>query len=300
MLIHLKTEDNYKKVEELFNQIREESKPKIVSWGELKKLGETHLLNTFHSSINYGKSLAKYADSEPWVEEPLDSINHKKSIEEGRQPTKNFHARLENSIDNVFFHASKCRWLIDEWKENGWYSYPQACVQPNGQLWFHPGSIRQYALHAGHMDSQNIVLWDCWIEKELMPHKPIITFEQWRNIFTVDRSQWIDAVGFPDESGTQKLSMSHMPILEWHVDEDRPKYYETAYRIQKEMFNFKKPKLIGECEDSVKDCFEDNTECLEIHMKEGIFYEPMFLSLFSWPFDKKEWECREFFIRKTF
>ena len=80
MLIHLKTEDNYKKVEELFNQIREESKPRIVSWGELKKLGETHLLNTFHSSINYGKSLAKYADSEPWVEEPLDSINHKTKI----------------------------------------------------------------------------------------------------------------------------------------------------------------------------------------------------------------------------
>lgn len=300
MLIHLKTEDNYKKVEEFFNQIQQECKPRIVSWGELKTLGDLHLENTFRVTKDYGKYLCKHADSEPWTLElsKVDDENHKKSIAEGRQPTALFNKRLENSVDNHFFHASKCRYLIDEWKENGWYSYPQACVKPDGQLWFHPGSIRQYALHAGHMDSQNIVLWDCWHLKQLMPHKPIITFEQWKEIFSVDRNQWVEVKGFPDIEGAE--SFSKMPMLEWHVDEDRPKYYETAYRIQKELFNFKKPKLIGECEDSIKDCFEDNTECLEIHMKHGIFYEGMFPTVFSWPFEKKEWECREFFIRKTF
>jgi len=304
MLIHLKTEENYSKVEKLFNQIRKTSKPKIVTWKDIR-FDIPNVYEDMRASGNgYAEGLMQFSNSKPWY--PMGQEAFMKSIEDGIQPlalTHDDRIRLGDSGDNRFFHASKLRWLIDEWKENGWYSYPQACVQPNGKLWFHPGMIRQFAMLYGEMYKQKIVLWDCWDNKEFFPNIPILEFEEYRNIFSVKRSQWIDTKGM---DGTSMQHFGAKPILEWHVDEDRPNFYLTARRYQEEIFNYKKPKIYGKIGDGkYAPCFEweddNHNQCLEIHMKEGITFDKSSLKyIFQIPFEDKEWECEEFFIRKTF
>ena len=303
MLIHLKEPEHYLKVEKIFNDIRRESKPKLVTWKQITELPTTHWKNTKVGGAGYAQALMQFANSEPWS--PMGQEEYMQSIKDGKQPfalSQDMRVRLENSGDNRFFHGAKCRWLIDEWKENGWYSYPQACVTKRGTLWFHPGAIRQYALAVGEMYEQEIVLWDCWDSKELFPDTPILEFPEYRNIFSVKRNQWVDTKGY-DSEGMQHFGAK--PILEWHVDEDRPNFYLTARRYQEEIFNYKKPKLYGDPDTyEYVECFAEghkHYECLEIHMKHGkTFGRNQANQIFKIPFEDKEWECDDFFIRKTF
>jgi hypothetical protein len=302
MLMHLKSEENYLQVEKIFNDLRRESKPRIVTWKQITELPIAHWENTKLGGAGYAQALLKYANSEPWY--PVGQKEFMQSIEDGITPLDlgfDARVRLESSKDNRFFHGSKCRFLIDEWKENGWYSYPQATVTKKGTLWFHPGAIRQYALAVGDMYEQKVIVWDCWDGKELFPNEPIISFPEFRNIFTVKRNQWVQTKGF-DSSDPQNFGAK--PSIEWHVDEDRPNYYLTARRYQEEIFNFKKAKLFGEMVDpNYKQYFAEGEHhaCLEIHMKEGKkFGHSSTKYIFHIPFEDKEWECEEFFIRKTF
>jgi hypothetical protein len=105
------------------------------------------------------------------------------------------------------------------------------------------------------------------------------------------------------EHGSLKGGFTEEPLLEWHVDEDRPNYYKTAQRIQSEIFNFKKPRLFGVAEtNKIEEAFSmDNTECLNIHMKNNeIFLLEDFKHIFNIPYEEKIWECDKFKVIKTF
>lgn len=284
-LIHLEKQSDYDKIETIFNEIRLKSKPKLMTFGDVLDAPKKYW-NSIATNLNmYGKGLCQYADLEPWK---IDS--HEENMK-----------RLEGTGDNAFFHASKCRYLVETWREEGWYSCPQGVVRPTGDIFFHPGSIRQYAMFLGDMREQEIFLWDCE-ETEVFPEHEIIDYETWKSKFKVDRPQWIDIKGMP-EYGSLKGGFTEKPLLEWHVDEDRPHFYGMAIRIQSEIFNFKKPRLFGVAETNrIEEAFSmDNTECLNIHMKnDEIFEYADFKHIFNIPFEEKIWECDKFKVIKTF
>ena len=284
-LIMLEKQSDYDKIETIFNEIRLKSKPKLMTFGDVLDLPEKHWKSIVNNMYQYGRGMCNYADLEPW------------KVDTNEKNMK----RLESSGDNAFFHASKCRYLVDTWKEEGWYSCPQGVVRVTEDIFFHPGSIRQYAMVLGDMREQEIFLWDCG-ETELFPEHEIIDYETWKDKFKVDRPQWIDIRGMP-EHGSLKGGFTEEPLLEWHVDEDRPNYYNTAQRIQSEIFNFKKPRLFGVAEtNKIEEAFSmDNTECLNIHMKNNeIFLLEDFKHIFNIPYEEKIWECDKFKVIKTF
>ena len=294
MLIHLKEQEDFDKVESLFNEIREESKPKLMTFGDLLKFPSI-MQGVKMGARNYVKSLCKYSKNDPWLLSDGKSNNDwfDETIQKALQPAKLYNKRMENQEDNGFFHASKCRFLIDEWKKNGWYSYPQGVMKPYLTVFFHPGSCRQYAMYLAKMVDQPIIFWDCQNE---MFDREILDYETWSSIFTrVDKAQLVDTRDFAE--GTPGFAKK--PILEWHVDENRPMYYLTAYRIQSELFNFRKPRLFGDT--LVEDVFEDNSNCLEIHMKDNkTFVESDLDYIMQIPFEEKEWECPTFTAIKSF
>ena len=150
------------------------------------------------------------------------------------------------------------------------------------------------------MYEQEIVLWDCWDRKELFPDTPILEFPEYRNIFSVKRNQWVDTKGY-DSEGMQHFGAK--PILEWHVDEDRPNFYLTARRYQEEIFNYKKPKLYGDPDTyEYVECFAEghkHYECLEIHMKHGkTFGRNQKIRYLRFLLKIKNGNVIDFFIRK--
>lgn len=298
MLIFLNEQSDYDKVETLFNEIKDTSRPKLLLFGDILK-HEVLTRDLKMSALRYCKAIMKYNIRDPWLKE--DGIQNNEfyleTLERHIQPAQLYNKRLENTEDNAFFHASKCRYLLDTWKEEGWYSYPQGSMKTDSLgVWFHPGSCRQYAMYLGKMEKQGIVFWDC--QEEFFTEHNIIDFNTWKDIFSVDKQQWIDTRGFAEGSPN---TFSNKPLLEWHVDEDRPQYYLTAYRIQSEIFNFKLPTLIGETTVDYLDLFKDSNKSLEIHMKDNKLFDDTDLEqIMHIPFEEKEWECETFKVIKTF
>jgi len=299
MLIFLNEQSDYDTVEELFNEIKDGSRPKLLLFGDILK-NEVLIQNLKAGALRYCEALMKYNSRDPWLE--TDGIQNNEfyteTLKKGLQPAKLYNKRIEESSeDNNYFHASKCRYLIDTWKKEGWYSYPQGSMRPsNTDVWFHPGSCRQYAMYLGKMEKQGIVFWDCQ-EEEFFTENGVIDFKTWKDIFSVDKQQWVDTKGFR-EGGP---SLARKPLLEWHVDEDRPQYYVTAYRIQSEIFNFKLPTLIGETTPKYLDLFKDSNHSLEIHMKDNKLFDDIDLEqIMHIPYEEKEWECETFKVIKTF
>jgi len=183
-----------------------------------------------------------------------------------------FKEKMSNVPDNLSFHAVKFIYLINEAKTNGFYSIPQACIhtkQGTPKWWVHPGSFRESVLlHLKDMQHKFIV-WD----SQDMIDAPALSFEEWSTPFLSLLEKKLNL-------HVAMCNEEHKKVIEFHVGEDRPEYYNLNRRVY-DMFGGKKPYLIGECSPDIQDYFSDD-ETSNVHIQaKTILKEDDLLSLYD-------------------
>ena len=86
---------------------------------------------------------------------------------------------------------------------------------------------------------------------------PVLSFDDWSSKFLHNAEHERDLhIAVHNEE--------HKKIVEFHVGEDRPAFYDLAQQVF-EMYGGKKPYLIGECCDSITEYFS-NDESSNVHV----------------------------------
>ena len=143
--------------------------------------------------------------------------------------------------DSLRNEAQKLVWLIDQYKTVGFYSTPQAWIKPNGKWRVHPGSVRVNALIQCKAYETKFVVWD---DSNYLPDHTQITYDDWINQFPIPEgrtSRFFDVEG----------------MIEFHISEDRPEMYDY-YKELRELYDGKRPRLFGSCDDSIRHLFDDD------------------------------------------
>ena len=218
-----------------FETVSKVAPPKIVKLGDA--MHRYNLIEDINPSLPYVKHLLNNLHREPVTKET-------------------FGAKMSNPDDNNNFHAVKLMYLIHTAMTTGFYSYCQACIHTKRGTpkWFvHPGQFREKALiHCGQEDAEFIV-WD----SQNMIEAPLLSFDDWSSKFLHNAEHERDLhIAVHNEE--------HKKIVEFHVGEDRPAFYDLAQQVF-EMYGGKKPYLIGECNDSIAEYFS-NDESSNVHV----------------------------------
>ena len=168
-------------------------------------------------------------------------------------------AENKTDDDSLRNEAQKLVWLIDQYKTVGFYSTPQAWIKPNDRWRVHPGSVRVNALIQCKAYETKFIVWD---DSNYLPNNKQITYDDWINQFPIPEGR--NAVFFDVEG-----------MIEFHISEDRPEMYEYYYRLR-ELYEGKKPRLIGTCDESIKHLFGNGRVTVTGHITEedlGSFLE---------------------------
>lgn len=155
--------------------------------------------------------------------------------------------------------SQKLVWLIDQYKSVGFYSTPQAWIKPNGRWRVHPGSVRVNAMIQCKAYESKFVIWD---DSNYLPDNKQVTYQEWIDQFPIPEGR---TARFFDVEG----------MIEFHISEDRPTMYEYYLDLRK-LYDGKRPKLIGTCDDSIKDLFGSGPVTVRGHITEdelGSFLE---------------------------
>lgn len=113
------------------------------------------------------------------------------------------------------------------------------------------------------------IVWD----SQDMIDAPALSFEEWSTPFLSLLEKKLNLhVAICNEE--------HKKVIEFHVGEDRPEYYNLNRRVY-DMFGGKKPYLIGECSPDIQDYFGDD-ETSNVHIQaKTILKEDDLLSLYD-------------------
>lgn len=237
-----------------FETISKVAPPKIITLGDA--MHRYNLIEEINPSIPFIKHLLSNLHREPVTKET-------------------FGEKMSNYDDNRNFHAVKLMFLIHEALTRGFYSYCQACIHTKRGTpkWFvHPGQFREKALiHCGK-EEQEFIVWD----SQNMLDAPVLSFDDWTGKFLHNAEHERDLhIAVHNEE--------HKKIVEFHVGEDRPAFYDLAQQVY-EMYGGKKPYLIGECCDSVAEYFSnDETSNVHVHAHQKLHDADLMILLNAHP-----------------
>ena len=161
---------------------------------------------------------------------------------------------MENHIEitatepeNIIYHCCKVMYLIDQYKEVGLHSTLQAITEGN-HMFVHPGISRIHAHSYLEAYDEKIIVWDRHNKfseaNSGWPRTPL-SFDEWHDIFKIQNKR-IFAANVDGQ------------ILEMHMEEERNDIVNSVQNIRA-MFNFKKPILLGKCEDDVYEYIRPHT-----------------------------------------
>ena len=147
---------------------------------------------------------------------------------------------VTNDHQNMVYHCCKIMYLIDQYRTVGLHSTLQAISEGN-HMFVHPGCSRIHAHSYLKAYDEKIIVWD---RHNKFSDRTPLSYDEWYNIFA-NKNKKIFATNVEGQ------------ILEMHMQEERNDIVGSVQSIRK-MFDFKKPILLGNCEDDVYEYVRPN------------------------------------------
>ena len=211
---------------EHFNHVAKKHPPYLLTLGECE---EKNLI---------GENNTRYNDKHllGWVKSLITGINDEE------MNMSNLTEMTATERHNRTYHCCKIMYLVDQYRTVGLHSTIQGIIE--GQHMFvHPGMSRVHALWFLKARNEKIIMWDT---NNTFSDKTPLTYEQWREVFDIEDKNIFAA----NVDGK---------LIEMHMQEERKDIVGSVQNVRA-MFDFKKPILLGQCEDDVYEYIRTNTD----------------------------------------
>lgn len=219
-------ERGVRKTKEHFEELLKTSKPKLITYGEFLEL-DLYAEGMRYDGVDKNDALVtSYA---------VDMLKYCGKID--KLTKKNWMDLTgESERYNRIFHAGKLSFLLEEYKNHGFYSIPQSIIRRTGDGYcgfMHPGSIRRHAMYILNCVEENIILWD----DVGLSDKPELTWEEFLEFFNIE--------------GQSIFAALADKCVEMHTSEDREKLYNITFGMH-DIYGENKPVVIGEVSGDVQ------------------------------------------------
>jgi len=211
-------------IKECFEHISKKSKPYLVTLRDCIDVGY------------YGPNSQRYG-----THKLLEHVTHLLNGIDGNViDSDTWKEEVVDDHQNMVYHCCKIMYLIDQYRTVGLHSTLQAITEGN-HMFVHPGCSRIHAHSYLEAYDEKIIVWD---RHNKFSDRTPLNYDEWYNIFA-DLGKRIFATNVDGQ------------ILEMHMQEERSDIVGSVQSIRK-MFDFKKPILLGNCEDDVYEYVRPN------------------------------------------
>jgi len=211
-------------IKECFEHISKKSKPYLVTLRDCVDVGY------------YGPNSQRYG-----THKLLEHVTHLLNGIDGNViDSDTWKEEVVDDHQNMVYHCCKIMYLIDQYRTVGLHSTLQAITEGN-HMFVHPGCSRIHAHSYLEAYDEKIIVWD---RHNKFSDRTPLNYDEWYNIFA-DLGKRIFATNVDGQ------------ILEMHMQEERSDIVGSVQSIRK-MFDFKKPILLGNCEDDVYEYVRPN------------------------------------------
>ena len=211
-------------IKECFEHISKKSKPYLVTLRDCIDVGY------------YGPNSQRYG-----THKLLEHVTHLLNGIDGNViDSDTWKEEVVDDHQNMVYHCCKIMYLIDQYRTVGLHSTLQAITEGN-HMFVHPGCSRIHAHSYLEAYDEKIIVWD---RHNKFSDRTPLNYDEWYDIFA-DLGKRIFATNVDGQ------------ILEMHMQEERSDIVGSVQSIRK-MFDFKKPILLGNCEDDVYEYVRPN------------------------------------------
>ena len=211
-------------IKECFEHISKKSKPYLITLKDCIDVGY------------YGPNSERYG-THKLLEHVIHLLN---GIDGNVIDSDTWKEEVTNDHQNMVYHCCKIMYLIDQYRTVGLHSTLQAISEGN-HMFVHPGCSRIHAHSYLKAYDEKIIVWD---RHNKFSDRTPLNYDEWYNIFA-NLGKRIFATNVDGQ------------ILEMHMQEERNDIVGSVQSIRK-MFDFKKPILLGNCEDDVYEYVRPN------------------------------------------